>query len=140
MLLTNVNAHRFHQDPRSICIPALFLLEIFFFEANIRVQAFEHGLVKHRFEDVQNSTLSGDIRIHLESRPKSVVTGEDVDINFSRNIEESDSEVTWLRKAALNKHPRAVCNDGSPAAYYFRRGSLGSSFWLVHLEVDTFSN
>jgi len=34
----------------------------------------------------------------------------------------------------LMEHPLAICNDGSPGAYYLRRGLPGSRRWVVYLE------
>ena len=36
---------------------------------------------------------------------------------------------------AHDKYPEAVCNDGSPAAFYHQFGLLNSRDWIVHLEV-----
>merc|ERR1719433_9113 len=34
----------------------------------------------------------------------------------------------------LEEYPLALCNDGSPAAYYYSKGAQGSNLWLVFLE------
>jgi len=42
---------------------------------------------------------------------------------------------TTLTLIVLDKWSEAVCNDGSPAAYYFRRGSgAGARSWIIHLQ------
>lgn len=38
-----------------------------------------------------------------------------------------------LSIASLAAYPNAVCNDGSPAAYYYSQGT-DPSLWLVYLE------
>jgi hypothetical protein len=49
----------------------------------------------------------------------------------------SADATTWLIKVMLarDKYPEAVCNDGSPAAFYHQLGLLNSRDWIVHLEV-----
>mmetsp|Transcript_129722 Transcript_129722/g.361325 ORF Transcript_129722/g.361325 Transcript_129722/m.361325 type:complete len:428 (-) Transcript_129722:237-1520(-) len=39
----------------------------------------------------------------------------------------------WVPKF-LHEYPLAICNDGSPAAYYHRKGIEGSRRWLVYLD------
>jgi len=41
--------------------------------------------------------------------------------------------VSWT-PVFLDEHPLAVCNDGSPAAYYYRKGAEGSPRWLIFLQ------
>lgn len=36
----------------------------------------------------------------------------------------------------LHDYPLAVCNDGTPAAYYYRPGDPGSRQWLVYLDGE----
>ncbi len=49
----------------------------------------------------------------------------------------TSAAITLLRKVvlALEKYPEAVCNDGSPAAYYHQGGFPKSRDWIIHLEV-----
>ena len=47
------------------------------------------------------------------------------------------SPLGWARifdRKLLANDPRAVCNDGSPALYYFSPSAKGSSAWVVHLQ------
>ena len=47
------------------------------------------------------------------------------------------SPLGWARvfdRKFLANDPRAVCNDGSPALYYFSPSAKGSSTWVVHLK------
>ena len=45
------------------------------------------------------------------------------------------SATTLTARFLSGVDPRAVCVDGSPAAYYFAPGaSTGASTWIVHLE------
>ena len=39
-----------------------------------------------------------------------------------------------LKRLALAAHPQAVCNDGSTAAYFYRKASSHPKSWLVYLE------
>jgi hypothetical protein len=39
-----------------------------------------------------------------------------------------------LRKLDLNTYPFAVCNDGSPAGYYIRPSTTGSTTTLIFQE------
>ena len=36
-----------------------------------------------------------------------------------------------LDKFMLHSYPKAVCNDGSPAGYYFKRSETDSNDWLI---------
>jgi len=46
---------------------------------------------------------------------------------------EASSERRWVPHF-LHEYPLAVCNDGSPGAYYLRPGLPGSRRWLVYLD------
>jgi hypothetical protein len=45
----------------------------------------------------------------------------------------ADSGRHWT-PVFLEEYPLAVCNDGSPAAFYFRPGKEGTRRWLVYLD------
>ena len=38
-----------------------------------------------------------------------------------------------LSKVSLEADPKALCNDGSPGAYYWKKSPTGSSRWIVML-------
>jgi Pectinacetylesterase len=52
----------------------------------------------------------------------------------------SDESVSTLTLSSLSSvDPLAVCNDGTPGAYYYAPGQgSGSSLWLVYLEGSMF--
>jgi hypothetical protein len=107
------------------------------------------SLELHVYESILRNSHNSDHRdLALYSRPKSLnvrdrsrdpsnAFDESVDFIESAGDFIESAGMTWLWKIPLNKYkyPSAICNDGSPAAFYFGRGSTSSKVWLVHLEV-----
>jgi hypothetical protein len=76
--------------------------------------------------------FKNNIRARYEVEHRANETVEVVSARIS-----ADASSTRLVKVMLarDKYPEAVCNDGSPAAFYHQLGLLKSRDWIVHLEV-----
>jgi len=55
-------------------------------------------------------------------------------VAWGANRTHGDGERIWVPRF-LDEYPLAMCNDGSPGAYYFRPGTEGSRQWLVYLDA-----
>lgn len=63
------------------------------------------------------------------------------DARVSASECDADPVVASLQKNTINTtlYPEAVCNDGSPAVFYFRPGTgSGANRWVIHLEEGGF--
>lgn len=49
------------------------------------------------------------------------------------SCETAGSDTTDLTKVSLSTYPLAVCNDGTPAAYYYAPATISTKIWLVYL-------
>jgi hypothetical protein len=87
------------------------------------------GVINH---DYNWLVFKKNIRARYEVEHRANETVEVVSARIS-----TDASSTRLIKVmlALDKYPEAVCNDGSPAAFYHQLGLLKSRDWIVHLEV-----
>jgi hypothetical protein len=71
--------------------------------------------------------------VHRHAYGRANVTTDEV---VSMDRISADSSTRLLKvMLARDKYPEAVCNDGSPAAFYHQVGLPEARDWIVHLEV-----